>query len=59
MKAGKSASETTAPLTLVYGEYAMKKWSAFNGIGGSRKDDKMRTITQAVGSQKHKGQMQM
>jgi len=29
VKIGKSASETLAILTVVYGEYAMKKWSVF------------------------------
>jgi hypothetical protein len=31
----------------------------FNGIGGSRKNEKMREMTQEVGSQKRKGQVQM
>jgi hypothetical protein len=44
-----------APLTLAYGEYAMK---ILNGIGGSRKGEKMCKMTQEVGSQKRKGQMQ-
>jgi hypothetical protein len=34
VKIGKSASETLALLTLVYGEYIMKKCSVFNGIEG-------------------------
>jgi hypothetical protein len=34
VKIGKSTSETLALLTVVYDEYAMKKSSVFNGIGG-------------------------
>jgi hypothetical protein len=30
-----------------------------NGVGGSRKGEKVFKMTQEVGSQKHKGQMQM
>jgi hypothetical protein len=36
----------------------MKKSSVFSGIGCSVKDEKMCKMTQEVGSQKHKGQMQ-
>jgi hypothetical protein len=36
VKIGRSASET-----LAYGEYARKKSSVFNGLGGSRKTEKM------------------
>jgi hypothetical protein len=53
-KIGKNTSET-----LAYDEYAMKKLSVFNVIGGSRKGEKMRNMTQEVGSQKREGQMRM
>jgi hypothetical protein len=56
---GISASETLAVLALAYGEYAMKKLRFFNGIGGSRKVEKMCKVTQEVGSQNRKGQMQI
>jgi hypothetical protein len=59
VKISKSASETLALLTVAYGEYAMKKLSVFNGIGGSRKGEKMFNMTQEVGNQERKGQMQM
>jgi hypothetical protein len=51
VKIGKSASETLALLTLVNGEYAMKK---LIGSGSSRKGEKMCKMTQEVGSQKCK-----
>jgi hypothetical protein len=47
-----SASETLAILTLAYGEYATKKWSVLNGIGGSREGEEMCKRTHKVGSQK-------
>jgi hypothetical protein len=34
VKVGNSAGETVAILTVAYGEYAMKKSTVFNGIGG-------------------------
>jgi hypothetical protein len=52
---GKSASETLALLTLVYGKYTMKKLS-LNGMGDSRRGEKM---SKEVGSPKYKRQMQM
>jgi hypothetical protein len=58
VKIDKSASETLALLTLACGEYA-KKSVFLNGKGGSRKGEKMCRMTQEVGSQKRKGQMQM
>jgi hypothetical protein len=39
VKIGNSANETLALIT--YGEYAMKKYSVFNGTGGSRKVEEM------------------
>jgi hypothetical protein len=59
VRIGKSASETLAPITLVYDEYAMKKPIVFNDIGSSRKGEKMCKMTQDVGSQKGKGHMQI
>jgi hypothetical protein len=59
VKIGKSANETLALLSVAYGEYAMKKSSVFNSIGGSRKGKKMCKMTQEVGRLKCKGQMQM
>jgi hypothetical protein len=56
---GKSASETLALLTLAYCEYAMKKSSVLNEIGGSSDDEKMCKTTQEVGSRKYKGQTQI
>jgi hypothetical protein len=53
----KSASETLALLTVAYGEYAMKKSSVFDWLGGSRKGEKVCKMTQEVGNQKRKGQM--
>jgi hypothetical protein len=53
MKTGKSASETLALLTLAYGEYAINKSSVFEWC------EKMCKMTQEVGNQKCKGQMQM
>jgi hypothetical protein len=47
-----------ALLTVAYGEYAMKKLSVLNGIGSSRKGEKMCKMTHKVGTQKCKGQMQ-
>jgi hypothetical protein len=44
VKIGKSASETSL-LTLAYGEYALKKLF-LNGIGSSRKGEKMCKMTQ-------------
>jgi hypothetical protein len=58
-KIGKRASETLALLTVVYGEYTVKKLSVLNGTGGSRKGEKMHRVTQGVSSKKHKGQMQI
>ena len=55
VKIGKSASETSASLTVAYGEYAMKKLSVFNGTGGSRKGEKMCKTGQEVDSKKRKG----
>jgi hypothetical protein len=58
VKIGKSASEKLVLLTLAYGEYVMKKFSVsewlwwFKEAQGVQGDQK-------VGSQKHKGQMQM
>jgi hypothetical protein len=57
VKIMKSASETLALITVAYGEYAMKKWSVFDGTGGLRKVEKMCRTTREVVSQKHKGQM--
>jgi hypothetical protein len=60
VKIGKSASRTLALLTVAYDEHAMKKLSVFlNGIGSSGKGKKMCKMTQELGSQKCKGQMQM
>ena len=56
VKIGKSASETLAPLTVGYGEHAIKKYS---GISGSKRGEKMCTMTPEVGSQKRNGQMEM
>jgi hypothetical protein len=42
---GEGASGTLALLTVAYGEYAMKKSMFFNGIGGSRKGEKMCKMT--------------
>jgi hypothetical protein len=47
-----------ALLTLAYGEYAMKKLRLLNGMGGSRNGKKTWKMTQEVGSQIHKGQIQ-
>jgi hypothetical protein len=41
VKIGESARETVVLLTLAYSEYAMKKSSVLNGIGSSRKGEKM------------------
>jgi hypothetical protein len=54
VKIGKSASEALALLTVTYGKYAMN-----NGIGDSRKGEKVCKVTQELGSEKRKGQMQM
>jgi hypothetical protein len=51
VKIGKSASETLALLMLAYGEYVMKKSRVLNGIGCSRKGEKICKMTQEVGSQ--------
>jgi hypothetical protein len=59
VKIGKSTSKMLPLLTSAYGEYAMKKWSVFNDIGGSRKGVKMCKMIKDVGSQKFEGQMQM
>jgi hypothetical protein len=53
----KSVIETSALLTLAYGNYAMKKF--LNCIGGSKKGEKMCRMTKEVGSQKCKRQMQV
>jgi hypothetical protein len=58
-KIGKSASETLALLTVAYVEYAMKNQVFLNGTGSSRKGEKCAKMTQEVGSQKCKGQIQM
>jgi hypothetical protein len=58
VKIGKSASETSALLTVAYCEYAMKN-SCLNDIGGSRKGKKMCKMTQELGNQKRKWQMKM
>jgi hypothetical protein len=50
LKISKSANETLALLTVAYGEYAMKKSNVLNGIGGSRKGEKMCKVTQEVGA---------
>jgi hypothetical protein len=54
VKIGKSASETLALLTVTFGEYAMKKSSIFNGIGDSRKGEKICKMSQEVGRKKTK-----
>jgi hypothetical protein len=41
VKIGKRATKTLGLLTLAYGEYAVKKPSVFNGVGGSRKIKKI------------------
>jgi hypothetical protein len=46
-------------MTLAYDAYAMKKSSVLNGIGGSRKGEKICKMTQEMGSQKRKGEKQM
>jgi hypothetical protein len=56
---GITASGSLAVLALAYGEYAMKKLGFLNGIGGSRKVEKMCKMTQEVGNQKRKWQMQI
>jgi hypothetical protein len=56
VKIVKGASETAL---LPYGEYAVKKVNVLNGMGSSRKGKKMCKMTQEVGIQKCKGQMQM
>jgi hypothetical protein len=58
VKIGKSATEMLAPLTLAYGEYAMKHYVLLNGTGSSRKVE-MCKKTQEMDSQERKGQMQM
>jgi hypothetical protein len=59
VKIGKSASETLALLTLAYGEYAMKKSSVLKWRRRWRKDEEMCKMTEDVGNQKCKGQMQV
>jgi hypothetical protein len=59
VKIGRSASETLVLFILAYSEYVMKKSSVLNGIGCSRKGEKMCMLTQEVGSQTRKGQMKM
>jgi hypothetical protein len=59
VKFGKSASETLAVLTVVCGEYAMKKLRFLSGTGSSRKGEKTCKTTQEVGSQKRRGETQM
>jgi hypothetical protein len=58
VKIGKSDSEVLALLTLAYDEYTVKESSVLNAIGGLRKG-KMCKMTQEVGSQNRKVQMQM
>jgi hypothetical protein len=48
----KGANETLTLLTFAYDEYAMKKSSVLNGIGGSRKEEIMCKMSQEVDSQK-------
>jgi hypothetical protein len=59
VKIGKSASETLALLTVAYGEYARKKSSVFEWHRRFKEGEQMRKMTQEVGSQKRKGQVQM
>jgi hypothetical protein len=59
VKTGKSASETLALLRVAYDEYARKKSSIFQWIDGSKKGEKKCKLTQEVGSQIRKGQMQI
>jgi hypothetical protein len=54
VKLSKSASEMLALFTLAYCEYAMNEWSLPNGIGSSRKGEKMGKMNQEMGSQNHK-----
>jgi hypothetical protein len=54
VKIGKSASKTSALLTMAYGEYSVKNWGALKGKGGSRKSEKKYRMTQKVGSQNAK-----
>jgi hypothetical protein len=56
VKIGKNARKTLTLLAVAYGEYAMKK---SNGIGGSRKGEKLCKMIQEVGSQKRKGLLQI
>jgi hypothetical protein len=53
---GRSTSETSALLTLVYGEHAMNKSSVFNVTDGSRKGERRSKMTQEVSSHKSKRQ---
>lgn len=55
MKLGKHVSETLSLLQQAYGDYQV----FLIGIGGLRRDEKMSTMTQEVGSQKPEGWMQM
>jgi hypothetical protein len=59
VKIGKSASEMSVLLTVAYGKYTMKKSSVFEWHRPFKKGKKMCKMTQEVGSQKRKGQMQM
>jgi hypothetical protein len=59
MKIGKSASETLALLTVVYGEYAMKKLSVFEWHSPFKEEGEDMQADPRSGSQKRKGQMQM
>jgi hypothetical protein len=61
VKIGKIASDMLALLTVAYGEYAMKKSEKSSVFEWHRwlKGKKMCKMTQEVGSQKRKGQMQM
>jgi hypothetical protein len=58
VKTGKSTSETLALQTLAYDEYVMKKPSVLKWHRRWRKDEKMYKMTEEVGNQKCKGQMQ-
>jgi hypothetical protein len=59
VKIGKSASETLAFEQQLMVNALWRNRVFLNGIGGSRKGEKVCKMTQEVGSQKRKGQMQM
>jgi hypothetical protein len=58
VKIGKSASETSAQLTLAYGDYAMKKLSVFEWHRGFKEGEDVQDDPRS-GQPKCKGQMQM